>query len=71
MQELDTLTVLQLAGIAVTWLAAVGVGVWRIRRTTGTDRDILLLFGLVGACIFLTLVQFIALMIRIGGAPVQ
>lgn len=71
MQELDTLTVLQLAGIAVTWLAAVGVGVWRIRRTTGTDRDILLLFGLVGACIFLTLIQFIALMIRIGGAPVQ
>lgn len=71
MQELDTLTVLQLTGIAVTWLAAVGVGVWRIRRTTGTDRDILLLFGLVGACIFLTLIQFIALMIRIGGAPVQ
>ncbi len=71
MDDLDPLTILQLAGIAATWLAAVGVGVWRIRKSTGTDRDIFLLFGLVGACIFLTLIQFILLMIRIGGAPVQ
>ena len=66
MPPLDTLTLIQLVGIAVTFLAAVGVGVWRIKRTTGTDRDILLLFGAVGAFIFLTLVQFIALMIRLG-----
>lgn len=69
MPDLDTLTLIQLAGIALTWLAAVGVFVWRIRKSTGTDRDILLLFGLVGLCIFLTLVQFIALIIRVGGAP--
>ncbi|MFI4860963.1 MAG: hypothetical protein ACIAXF_09815 [Phycisphaerales bacterium JB063] len=66
MQDLDAFTIIQLAGIAATFLLAVGVGVWRIKRTTGTDRDILLLFGLVGACIFLTLIQFIALMIRLG-----
>jgi len=71
MPEIDLLTSLQLAGIALTWLAAVGVMVWRIRKSTGTDRDILLLFGLVGLCLFLTLVQFIALMIRVGGAPVD
>ena len=71
MPELDLLTSLQLAGIALTWLAAVGVMVWRIRKSTGTDRDIFLLFGLVGLCIFLTLIQFIALIIRVGGAPVE
>ena len=63
------MTTLQLIGIALTWAAAIGVGVWRIRRTTGTDRDILLLFGLVGACIFLTLIQFILLIIRVEGSP--
>ncbi|XAL97939.1 hypothetical protein OT109_10040 [Phycisphaeraceae bacterium D3-23] len=66
MPELDTLTIVQLIGIAATFSLAIGVGVWRIKRTTGTDRDILLLFGSVGACVFLTLVQFIALMIRLG-----
>lgn len=71
MPDLDTLSILQLSGIALTWLAAVAVGVYRIRKTTGTDRDILLLFGLVGGCLFLTLIQFIALMIRVGGAPAQ
>lgn len=66
MPELDTLAVFQLVGIAAAFLLAIGVGVWRIKRTTGTDRDILLLFAAVGACVFLTLVQFVALMIRVG-----
>ncbi|MEM9415842.1 MAG: hypothetical protein AAGA29_10245 [Planctomycetota bacterium] len=66
MPELDTLTIIQLGGIATTFLLAIGVGAWRIRRTTGTDRDILLLFVGVGGCIFLTLIQFVALMIRHG-----
>lgn len=69
MPDLDALTITQLAGIALTWLTAVAVFVWRIRKSTGTDQDILLLFGLVGLCVFLTLVQFIALIIRLGGAP--
>lgn len=71
MPDLDLLTTLQLAGIALTWVAAVVTMVWRIRKSTGTDRDIFLLFGLVGLCIFLTLIQFIALMVRVGGAPVD
>lgn len=66
MPELDNLAYLQLVGIAVTWLAAVGVWFWRIRVSTGTDRDMFVMLGTVGGCIFLTLIQFIGLMIRLG-----
>ena len=66
MPELDTLSYIQLTGLAITWLAAVAFGVWRIRKSTGTDRDILIILGLVGGCIFLTLLQFIGLIYRLG-----
>lgn len=66
MPELDPLAYLQLAGIAVTWLAAVVAWFWRIRKSTGTDMDMLILLLTVGGCIFLTLIQFIGLMIRLG-----
>ena len=66
MPELDALTYLQLTGFAVTWLAAIGFWFWRIRASTGTDKDMIQLLLLVGGCIFLTLVQFIALMARLG-----
>lgn len=66
MPELDNLAYLQLVGLAFTWLAAVVVWFWRIRKSTGTDRDIILLLVTVGGCIFLTLLQFIGLMIRLG-----
>ena len=66
MPDLDTLTYVQLAGIAVTWLAAVLFWFYRIRKSRGTDRDMFLLLATVGGCVFLTLIQFIGLMIRLG-----
>jgi len=66
MPDLDSITYLQLAGLAITWLAAVLFWFYRIRVATGTDRDMFLLIGSVGGCIALTLVQFIFLMIRLG-----
>ena len=66
MPDLDPIAYLQIAGIAVTWIAAVLFWFWRIRTSTGTDKDMLVLLGLVGGSIFLTLIQFIALMIRLG-----
>lgn len=66
MPELDNLAYLQLAGLGLTWLAAVAFWFWRIRKSTGTDRDMLLMLVSVGGCIFLTLIQFIGLMIRLG-----
>jgi len=66
MPDLDNLAILQLAGLAFTWLAAVLFWFWRIRKSTGTDRDMLLLLGSVGGCIFLTLIQFLGLIYRLG-----
>jgi len=66
MPDLDSITYLQLAGLAITWLAAVLFWFYRIRKATGTDKDMFLLLGSVGGCIALTLVQFIFLMIRLG-----
>ena len=66
MPDLDPLAYVQLTGIALTWLAAVVAWFWRARKSTGTDRDMLILLALVGGCIFLTLIQFIALMVRLG-----
>ena len=66
MPDLDPLAYLQLAGLAVTWLAAVLCWFWRARTSKGTDRDMVVLLLLVGGCIFLTLIQFIGLMIRLG-----
>lgn len=66
MPELDPIAYLQLAGLGITWLAAVLFWFYRIRVATGTDRDMFLLIGSVGGCIALTLVQFIFLMIRLG-----
>lgn len=66
MPDLDTLAYVQLAGFAVTWLAAIGFWFWRIRTSTGTDRDMLVLLLLVGGSIFLTVVQLILLMVRLG-----
>ncbi len=66
MPELDPLAYIQLLGLGLTWLAAVVVWFWRVRKSTGTDRDMFLMLGLVGGCIFLTLIQFIGLMVRFG-----
>ena len=66
MPELDNLAYLQLVGLGLTWLLAVVVWFWRIKKSTGTDRDMLVMLGLVGGCVFLTLIQFIGLMIRLG-----
>ncbi|MEM1353371.1 MAG: hypothetical protein AAGH88_00660 [Planctomycetota bacterium] len=66
MPDLDPIAYLQLAGLGLTWLAAVVFWFYRIRVATGTDRDMFLLIGSVGGCIALTLVQFIVLMIRLG-----
>jgi len=66
MPDLDPLAYLQLTGLGITWLAAVIVWFWRIKVSTGTDRDMFILFGAVGGFIFLTLIQFIGLMIRLG-----
>lgn len=66
MPELDPLAIFQLVGLGLTWLAAVIVWFWRVRKSTGTDRDMLLLMLWVGGFVFLTLVQFIGLIIRLG-----
>lgn len=66
MPELDALAQLQLLGLGLTFLAAVVMWFWRIKKSTGTDKDILILMALVGGCVFLTLIQFIGLMIRLG-----
>jgi|GEM_PF-2307273 len=66
MPELDTLAYVQLAGLAVTWLLAVVCWFWRIRKSTGTDRDILMLILLVGGAIALTLAQIVGLIMRLG-----
>ena len=66
MPDLDTLAYLQLAGLGLTWLAALLVWFWRIKVGQGTDRDMFIMLGLVGGFIFLTLIQFIGLMIRLG-----
>jgi len=66
MPDLDPTTKLQLLGIALTFLAAIGVGFWRAKVNSGSDRDVVALFVGIGACLFLTLVQFIVLMVRLG-----
>lgn len=66
MPDPDPIAYLQLAGLALTWLAAVAAWFWRIRKSTGTDRDMLIMLALVGGCIFLTLIQLIGLMVRLG-----
>lgn len=66
MPILDPIAQFQFAGIAITWLAAVLFWFWRIRKSTGTDRDILLLVASVGGCVFLTVLQVIGLLIRLG-----
>ena len=66
MPDLDTLAILQLAGLGVTWLAAVLCWFWRIKTSKGTDKDILILLAMVGGFIFLTLLQFIGLIYRLG-----
>ncbi len=66
MLELDTLSFIQLVGVALTFLATVAAGVWAIRKNTGTDHDILRLFLAIGAGVFMTLIQIIAIMIRVG-----
>lgn len=66
MPELDTLSYIQLAGMGATWFAAVLLWFWRARKSTGTDRDMLVLLAVVGGSIFLTLIQFVALMVRLG-----
>jgi Kef-type K+ transport system membrane component KefB len=66
MPDLDTLAYIQLAGLGLTWLAAVLCWFWRIRVAKGTDRDMFIMLALVGGCIFLTLLQFIGLIYRLG-----
>lgn len=66
MPDLDALAYLQLAGLAITWFAAVLFWFWRIKKSKGTDRDMFIMLGSVGGCIFLTLIQVIVLMVRFG-----
>ena len=66
MPDLDTIAYLQFAGLGLTWLAAVVAWFWRIKVGQGTDKDMLIMLGLVGGFIFLTLVQFILLIYRLG-----
>jgi hypothetical protein len=66
MPEIDTLAYVQLAGLGLTWLAAVLAWFWRIKAGKGTDRDMVIMLALVGGFIFLTLLQFIALIYRLG-----
>lgn len=66
MPELDNLAIFQLVGLGLTWLAAVLVWFWRIKVAKGTDRDMFIILGLVGGFIFLTLLQFIGLIYRLG-----
>eukprot|EP00752_Nemacystus_decipiens_P014091 g12527.t1 len=48
MPDLDTLAYVQLAGLGLTWLAAVLAWFWRIKVGKGTDRDMFIMLGLVG-----------------------
>lgn len=66
MPELDNLAILQLVGLGLTWFAAVLAWFWRIKVSKGEDRDIVIIFLLVGGFIFLTLIQFIGLIYRLG-----
>jgi len=66
MNDLDSTTVLQLIGMAATFFAALAGGGWAIYRSRGTDRDTLLLFGMVGGGVLLTLIQFIVLIVRLS-----
>ena len=66
MPELDTLAIIQLAGLGLTWLAAVLCWFWRIKVAKGTDKDMFIMLGLVGGFLFLTLLQFIGLIYRLG-----
>ena len=66
MPDLDPLAYLQLAGLALTWCIAVACGIWRIKVSKGEDRDIFIILALVGGFIFLTLIQFIGLIYRLG-----
>ena len=66
MPDLDTLAYIQLAGLGLTWLAAVLAWFWRIKISQGTDKDMFIMLGLVGGFIFLTLLQFIGLIYRLG-----
>lgn len=66
MPNLDLLAYLQLAGLGLTWLAAVLCWFWRIKASKGTDKDMFIILALVGGCIFLTLLQFIGLIYRLG-----
>lgn len=66
MPDLDLLAYIQLTGLALTWLAAVAFGVWRIKVAKGTDKDMFMILALVGGCMFLTLLQFIGLIYRFG-----
>lgn len=66
MPELDLLAYFQLAGLGLTWLAAVVAWFWRIKVSKGEDRDIFIILALVGGFIFLTLIQFIGLIYRLG-----
>lgn len=66
MPDLDIFAILQFAGMGVTLLAAITAWFWVIRQSKGTDRDMLLMLLLVGGFIFMTLIQFILLMVRLG-----
>ena len=66
MPELDNLAIFQLVGLGLTWLAAVLAWFWRIKVSKGTDKDIFILLAMVGGFIFLTLLQFIGLIYRLG-----
>ncbi|MBX2852070.1 MAG: hypothetical protein KTR15_10030 [Phycisphaeraceae bacterium] len=66
MPEIDLLAYFQLAGLGLTWLAAVLAWFWRIKVSQGTDRDIFIILAMVGGFIVLTLLQFIALIYRLG-----
>ena len=66
MPDLDPLAYFQLVSLGLTWLAAVGCLFWRIKVSKGADRDMLIILGLVGGLIFLTLIQFIGLIYRLG-----
>ena len=66
MPELDTLAIIQLVGLGLTWLAAVLAWFWRIKVAKGTDKDMFIMLGMVGGFLFLTLLQFIGLIYRLG-----
>ena len=66
MPDLDPIAYAQFIGLGLTWLAAVAAWFWRIKVGKGTDRDMFIMLALVGGFIFLTLIQFILLIYRIG-----